>query len=272
MNLPSLLLLAFTASLGLGRTIAADAEPKRLVPTAPGGREWSAKWDATRVVKPYETDPLDALCRNSSDVPLRIGDGIASFTAGTTRLYVITPDGGAVKPWRNVEMTVHVRRGTSSRKVDWQAFYLSARSGLRHDDSVPCEGTSYHATARFDGQLGFKKELWHTGGYTQLAPSPVPKPWTTVPENRWLGMKFVCRNFDHDRKVKLQCYLDAELRDDWKLAAEFDDAGGWRGEKPGCDRPQDQILTGAFPAVYFRADYVAVDLKNFSVREIAPLP
>ena len=81
-------------------------------------------------------------------------------------------------------------------------------------------------------------------------------------------MKFVCRNFDHDRKVRLQCYLDTELRDDWKLAAEFDDTGGWRGEKPGCDRPRDRIL----PAVYFRTDYVAVDLKLFSVREIAPLP
>jgi hypothetical protein len=251
-------------------------EVKRLFPTAPGGREWFAKWESPRTVHPYETDPLDPLCRNSADVPLRIAGGVASFSAGTTRLYVLTPPDGAgqftARQWRNVEMTVYARRGAASRRVDWQAFYLSTRSGLRHDDSVPCEGTSYHATARFDGQVGFKKELWHTGGYTQLAPVPAPKPWPTVPENQWFGMKFVCRNFDSDRKVRLQCYLDAEARNDWKLVSEFDDTGGWRGEKPGCDRPQDQILTGAFPAVYFRADYVAVELKNFSVREIAPLP
>jgi hypothetical protein len=27
-------------------------------------------------------------------------------------------------------------------------------------------------------------------------------------------------NIDNDRQVKLQCYLDAELRNEWKLAAE----------------------------------------------------
>jgi hypothetical protein len=227
-------------------------------------------------VKPYELDPRDPLCRNSSDVPLRIADGIASFPAGVTRLYVLTPTNAAgqftAAPWRNVEMTVYARRGASSRTVEWQAFYLSARSGWVHDDQLPCEGTSYHATARFDGSLGFKKELWHTGGYTQLKPDRAPKPWPTVPGGKWVGLKFVCRNFDHDRKVKLQFYLDADERDDWKLVTEFDDAGGWRGEKPSCDRAPDEILTGARPAVYFRADYVAVELKRFSVREIAPLP
>ena len=42
-------------------------------PTAPGGREWIAKWAAARTVNPYELDPRDPLCRNSADVPLRIG-------------------------------------------------------------------------------------------------------------------------------------------------------------------------------------------------------
>jgi hypothetical protein len=247
-----------------------------LFPTASGGREWSADWEVPRTIAPYEFDPRDPLCRNSSDVPLHIADGIASFLAGTTRLYVLTPTNAAgrftTRPWRNVEMTVYARRGASTRAVDWQAFYLSARSGWVHDDKFPCEGTSYHATARFDGQFGFKKELWHTGGYTQFAPGRPPKPWPTVPVGKWTGLKFVCRNFDHDRKVKLQFYLDAEERNVWKLVAEFDDTGGWRGEKPGCDRAQDMILTAGYPAVYFRADYVAVELKKFSVREIAPLP
>lgn len=247
-----------------------------MFPTFVGGREWRADWNSARIIRPYELDPRDPLCRNSSDVPLRIADGIASFPAGTTRLYVLTATNATgqftAPPWRNVEMTVYVRRGTASRTVDWQAFYLSARSGWVHDEKSPCEGTSYHATARFDGSLGFKKELWHTGGYTQLAPAPAPKPWPTVPVGKWIGMKFLCRNFDRNQKVKLQFYLDAEQRDDWKLVAEFNDSGGWRSEKPGCDRPQDMILTEAQPAVYFRADYVAVELKNFSVREIAPLP
>ena len=36
--------------------------------------------------------------------------------------------------------------------------------------------------------------------------------------------------------------------------------------------PPTQSTPAAFPAVYFRADYVAVALKNLSVRDIAPLP
>jgi hypothetical protein len=247
-----------------------------LFPAFAGGREWVADWNTARTVKSYELDPRDPLCRNSSDVPLRIADGIASFPAGVTRLYVLTPTNAAgqfaAAPWRNVEMTVYARRGATSRTLDWQAFYLSARSGWVHDDKSPCEGTSYHATARFDGLLGFKKELWHTGGYTRLAPPQAAKPWPTVPVGKWVGLKFVCRNFDRDRKVRLQFYLDAGERGEWKLLTAFDDAGGWRGEMPGCDRPQDMILTEARPAVYFRADYVAVELKKFSVREIAPLP
>jgi hypothetical protein len=169
-------------------------------------------------------------------------------------------------------MTAYVRRGPSSKKLDYQAFYLSARSGKWHNDSAPCEGTSYHATARFDGQCGFKKEIWHTGGYTGLGPDPAPKPWPTVPEGKWIGMKFVCRNCDGGSHVRLQLYLDTDERNQWQLASEFTDTGGWRGEKPGCDRPQDSILTDGRPAVYFRTDYVTVELKKFSVREISPLP
>ena len=82
-------------------------------------------------------------------------------------------------------MTIYVRRGLEDQVLDYQAFYLSARSGERHNDQVPCEGTSYHATARFDGQCGFKKELWHTGGYTGLQSQPAPKPWPTVPARQW---------------------------------------------------------------------------------------
>lgn len=252
---PFLLLLALA--------FAAHAED-RLHPTIPGGREWAAKWDAARTVPAYEIDPADQLFRNEEH-PLQIADGIAKVKAGMTRLVV---SGG----WRNVEMTIYAKRGARTRALDYQAFYLSARSGERHNDDVPCEGTSYHSTARFDGTCGFKKELWHTGGYTALRPDPAPKFWPTVPEGKWIGMKYVCRNCDRDTHVKLELYLDRDESGTWKLASTFTDAGGWRGEKPGCDRAQDAILTEARPAVYFRADYVDVELKKFSVREIAPLP
>jgi hypothetical protein len=247
----------------------------QLAPTISGGREWFAHWEPERVVTPYEWDAADRLFYNEEGV-LRIGKSLASAPPGMTRLVVMTPTNhsadGNGPLWTNVEMTIYARRGASTKALDYQALYLSARSGPHHNDSVPCEGTSYHATARFDGQCGFKKEIWHTGGYAALRPDPAPKPWPTVPAGKWIGMKFLCRNCDGGAHVRLQLYLDADERNEWRLAAEFTDAGGWRGEKPGCDRAQDYIITEGRPAVYFRTDYTAVDLKKFSVREISPLP
>ena len=71
--------------------------------------------------------------------------------------------------------------------------------------------------------------------------------------------------------MSLQLYLDADERNDWKLIADLTDAGGWLGEKAGCNQPQDYIIAEVSPAGYFQTNQVAVDLKKFSVREIAPL-
>ena len=242
---------------------------EQLEPTIKAGRQWFANWQQERIVSAYQTDRADPLLYNEEGT-LRIGSGAASVPAGMTRLVVLSP--ANLPWWTNVEMTIYARRGAATRKIDYQAFYLSARSGERHKDIVPCEGTSYHATARFDGLCGFKKELWHPGGYTGLRPEPTPKPWDTVPEGKWVGIKFICRNCDRGRHVRLQMYLDTEDKNEWKIAAQFTDSGDWRGEKAGCDRPQNYVITEGRPTVYFRTDFVAVDLKKFSVREISPLP
>jgi hypothetical protein len=265
------LLTASLCALALGAARAAEDRfgVTMLNPTLEGGREWYSQWGQARTVPPYTIDSADPAFRNEEG-DLAIAKGIASVKAGLTRLVVLTPAG--LPQWRNVEMTIYVRRGQRTRTLDYQAFYLSARSGERHDDSVPCEGTSYHATLRFDGTCGFKKELWHTGGYTALRPDPAPKFWPTVPETRWIGMKAICRNSHRDKHVHLQLYVDAEATNKWQLVSETTDAGGWKGEKPGCDRAQDAILTEPRPAVYFRTEYVDVEVKNVSVREIASLP
>jgi len=267
--------------LASGGPVGAQAQSKdrfgvtMLNPTLKGGREWFAQWEKERTVKPYSVDPADDLFVNE-DGELRIQAGRASAKAGLTRLKIMTPkgqDGQYSGPlWTNVEMTVYVRRGKQAKKLDYQAFYLSARSGEKHNEDVPCEGTSYHATARFDGQCGFKKEIWHTGGYTALRPEPTPKPWATVPEGKWIGLKYVCRNAGDGKQVKLELYVDADEKNEWKLVSEHTDKGGWRGQKPGCDKPQDYIITEGRPTVYFRTDQVDVELKKFSAREIPALP
>ena len=169
-------------------------------------------------------------------------------------------------------MTAYVKCQAPTRAVSGQALSLTARSGERHSERSPCEGTSYHASVRFDGKCGFKKEIWHTGGYSDLAPVPAPRPWETVPSNRWIGMKFVCRNCDGGRHVRLQLYLDPQEQNEWQLIAELTDRGGWEGHEAGCGRPKDFIISEARPAVYFRTDYVPVEVKKFSVREVDPLP
>jgi hypothetical protein len=246
-----------------------------LHPTIKSGREWFAQWEQERSVKPHRADAADELFVNSEGV-LQIKAGVASAKAGLTRLRVMTPkdkNGEYTGPlWTNVEMTVYARRGKLGKELDYQALCLCARSGENHNDAKPCDGTSYHATVRFDGKIGFKKEVWHTGGYTKLKPDPAPKPWATVPEGKWIGMKYVCRNVDGGKHVKLELYLDVDEKNEWKLVSEFTDKGGWRGQKAGCDRPQDYIITEGQPAVYFRTDAVDVDVKKFSVREVAPLP
>lgn len=248
---------------------------RKMFPTVQGGREWSADWERSRQIAPYEFDPFDPLVRNSSET-LKIGEGLAIIPPGVTRLYVLTPrgpDGQYSAPqWKNVEVTVYARRGATTRDLDYQSFDVSVRSGERHDDKLPCDGTSYHCTVRFDGQCGFKKELWHTGGYTQLAPHPAPRPWHTLPEGEWIGVKVLCRNVAADRHVRLEMFLDRSERNDWQPVVEHTDCGGWHGAKPGCDRPTDDILNTARPAIYFRTDYATVHLKKFSIREIAPLP
>lgn len=269
----SLLVVTMTANAATNETDSFGITKLHL--TVNGGREWFAQWQAKRAIPSYEMDPKDAVCRNEEGI-LKIQDGTATAPAGMTRVVVLTPTNQAgqatLTPWRNVEMTVYARRGASKQTLDYQAFYLSARSGERHDESVACDGTSYHATWRFDGQCGFKKEIWHTGGYTQLAPTPTPHPWKTVPRDQWIGLKFVCRNVNHEKNVRLEMYLDLNEHNEWKLISEYTDTGGWLGERDGCDRPRDYIITEARPAVYFRTDQVDVELKKFSVREIAPLP
>jgi len=245
--------------------------------TIDGGREWFAEWNTTRTVRQSSFDPADPLFRNSEGV-LRIGGGIARVTAGQTRLMIMTPKDEAgnytLPQWQNVEMTIYARRGTRTKEPSYQAFDLSARSREEHNDKAPCDGTSYHGTFRFDGDVGFKKEIWHTGGYTQLRPDPTPRPWPTVPEGQWIGMKHVVRNCDENQHVRLQLYLDETATNDWKLAATYTDVGGWRGgeQNQNCERAIDHIILEARPTVYFRTDYVNAELRQFSVREIAPLP
>src|SRR5687767_8613542 len=86
--------------------------------TAPGGREWYARWDEPRTVGRYSADPQDPLFVNNAGAPLRIGGGIASIDPAVTRFYVGTPKAGGeytAPLWKNVEITIYARRGRATQ-------------------------------------------------------------------------------------------------------------------------------------------------------------
>jgi hypothetical protein len=44
--------------------------------------------------------------------------------------------------------------------LDWRA------KGGRHNNQHPCEGTAYVGAIGIDGNIRWKREMWHIGGYT----------------------------------------------------------------------------------------------------------
>ena len=77
--------------------------------------------------------------------------------------------------------------------------------------------------------------------------------------------------------VKLESYLDLNNNGSWTKVTDIIDSGGWYARTPdaeffsaGCGKPKDYIVTNSGPIATFRADYMVLDFKDFSIREIQP--
>jgi hypothetical protein len=57
-----------------------------------------------------------------------------------------------------------------------------------------------------DGIVEWKKEIWHTGGYT--AERSKAKVLTDSILGRWIGWKVVMYNINNDTAVKMESYID----------------------------------------------------------------
>ena len=124
-----------------------------------------------------------------------------------------------------------------------------------------------------DGSIGWKKEIWHTGGYSdeksrvKVTSEPVL--------GRWVGWKVVIYNVSNETAVKMESYLDNLNTNYWVKASEIMDDGGWYASSSdeefysaNCGRLKDFIITSGGPLVTFRSDNLVWDFKNLSVREI----
>ncbi len=122
--------------------------------------------------------------------------------------------------------------------------------------------------------MQWKKEIWHTGGYTDAKGTV---QGTSSINDRWIGWKVVMYNINDNQAVKMESYLDDENNNKWRKVTEIIDDGQWYANasdeifySAGCDRPKNHIITNSGPIATFRSDNVALNFKNLSIREIQP--
>lgn len=250
---------------------------KEIYPTKQGGREWYINMDNPKA---------DRIFTIVSNTPIiKNGDDGSWFIANSAiRMSVLTPRGA--QPWKNVEMTGYVKidslttrslfggsnnnnneDSAISSDIDWRA------RGARHNSNVPCEGTALNGGIYVDGTVAWKKEIWHTGGYTDARGTG--KATTNSILDRWIGWKVVMYNINNNQAVKMESYLDDNNDNNWRKVSDVVDNGGWYAKSSDkifysadCGRPKDYIITNGGPIATFRADNVAMNFKDLSIREI----
>jgi hypothetical protein len=251
----------------------------KIYPTKEGGQEWYVNME-----NPFSDDLFSSSFERNIT---RQEDGSWRIAGPAVRLNVGTPPNAEV--WKNVEITGYAKvidsissdandrdNGEGEEKdftsdLDWRA------RGGRHNHENPCEGTSYTGTIDINGNVGWKKEIWHTGGYTDAR--AVEKVTDSIIA-RWIGWKVVMyniNNINNSTAVKLESYLDDKNNNQWRKVTDLVDDGGWYAKSSdkefysaNCGRPKDYIITNGGPIVTFRSDNTIWDFKNLSVREIDP--
>jgi hypothetical protein len=202
---------------------------------------------------------------------IKQNDGSWRITNPLVRMSVNTPPN--FKQWKNVEITGYVKvisiKNTNTnipKDIAWLA-----RGGV-HTNNARCNGTALIGGIHLDGSVGWKKEIWFTGGYTdELAQAKAANSLL----GRWIGWKVVMYNIDNNTAVKMESYLDNNNNNHWIRVTNLTDNGGWyahssdkRFYSAKCGKPKDYIMTNSGPDVIFRSDNMILDFKNLSVREI----
>jgi hypothetical protein len=228
---------------------------REIYPTKNGGYQWYLN----------ATDPRDGLVISpAATVLFNMGNGSWKISRETmhsndgVRMYVLSPI-----QWKDVEITGYVKLNSYSFDEE---FAWAARSG-KHSQDDPCDATAYFGALGFSGKSWFQKKVFHGNGYTDRRYSPsLVEPL----QERWIGLKLVAYNFDNDRAVQLEMWVDSRADNNWVKIGDVVDNGGWSHEYPGmCGKASDHVMTEPRPRTMFRVDNATFEFKNFSVREIA---
>jgi hypothetical protein len=259
-------------------------------PTKPGTRVWtSAHWNngIERTIK-YESDPYDPTDwtedHSSGTDGFRIdGKGVMTMSGSGPRFHINSLDSLKVPKqfYRDVEFTAYYQRhGTAGQ--NWGGMVVGLRSGpLGHASAGgnDCDATTYYARFRNDGKWDFEKELKHPGstywsgsGYNTQDPL-----WngSSLPLNRWIGMKYIVYNFQSNSRVRLEVYIDSVSNGIpgnpavWKKVGAVVDSGTWpSGDVSGCSYAQNAIILQGNGTVLMRTDGDTACYKMVSIREI----
>ncbi|MBA3977482.1 MAG: hypothetical protein H0X50_04710 [Nitrosopumilus sp.] len=258
-----------------------------IYPTKDGGREWFLDMGNPK---------KDSRFSITNNIPIEKNDDGSWFINNSIiRMNVLSQQGD--RQWKDIEMTGYVKvrptitetttptkptrsetnnldtggnneDGKDIVDIDWRA------RGGRHNDNNPCEGTALSGVIYSDGTVQWKKEIWHTGGYTDAKGTV---QGTSSINDRWIGWKVVMYNINDNQAVKMESYLDDENNNKWRKVTEIIDDGQWYANasdeifySAGCDRPKNHIITNSGPIATFRSDNVALNFKNLSIREIQP--
>lgn len=288
----SILLVAILGSVG---TTAEPIDTFGIVqfrPSLQGSRAWtSAHWanGVSRTLK-YAPDPHDPTGwtddHSSSTDGFRIdGSGTMSMSGGGPRFHINSSLGGKVpaQAFLNTEFTAYyMRRGANG--ANWGGMIVGARSGpLGHASSGgnDCDATTYYARFRNDGKWDFEKELKHPGstywsgsGYNTQDPL-----WrgARLPQNRWIGMKYLVYNVPGRKHVRLELYIDTLSNGSpidggrWEPVGGVTDSGTWpSGDVSGCSYDQKALIDPGHGTFLLRTDNDTALYKMVSIREIDP--
>src|SRR3989475_2091443 len=258
---------------------------KMLHPTITNGREWFNTWDNShsRILTANDRDPDDSMFKvsgQSDSIVVIDGKGVATMSGTQPRMYVY--DQTLALKWLNVEVTVYGERISETQLYSSQGINIGARSTHQNEVNTPCGVNTYYSRMLYSGNANFAKELnW---------PDDVKKPgsingidWnlfgnTTFPYDTWIGHKFVLRTVDSGTHVRMEMWRDLTNGlngGDWKSILNYTDTGDMTDPiTPGCPTNDlSHIILEAGPSIFIRnTDISAAQYKEFSVREIDPLP
>jgi hypothetical protein len=173
------------------------------------------------------------------------------------RMHVDSPNG----VWKNTEITGYFNVHTGDDQIT-----MIARHGPSYHDNGGCDAYGYYGMTAVDGNVFFKKKLYHfNDGYTQRV-AEVDALESIL--NEWIGMKFVVYDLA-DGAVKLELWIDeGDMTNNWRKVTELVDEGGLSVEGGAdCGRQSDHIIEEG-TRVSYRVDNSLFEFKKLSVREI----